>query len=615
MTTSLILLPEPKQLELTGNDFVLPVDGLIWIENGQPADVMRSSARFEALLWKQLGFNWETVTGKTPEDQVKLSYRIDPGAVKQMQGYQLSIREHGVTIVGHDGSGLFYGTTTLLQIIQQFGAQIPCLEIVDWPDFPARGVMLDISRDKVYRMETLYELVDRLASWKMNQLQLYTEHTFAYRFHPEVWKDASPMTGEEILYLDQYCRDRYVELVANQNSFGHLTRWLKLPEYEQLAEISGKFAVPWGEMEGPFSLSPALPESFAFIQSLYDELIPHFSSHMVNVGCDETFDVGVGKSKALCEERGSGRVYLDFLLKIYHDLKRRGKTMQFWGDIIIQHPELVPELPDDVIALEWGYEASHPFDEHGEQFAASKIPFYVCPGTSAWNTIAGRTTNCIENIRNAAKNGMKHGAIGLLNTDWGDNGHWQVYPVNFLGLAVGAAYSWAAERADQVQIIDALSRFAFDDPTGSMGRIAYELGDLYKCAGFEPANASALFGLMQMPLESIRQHPLLNAESLFDCVKKIDEIMEGLAEERMAREDAAMIRDEFNLTAMMLKHACWRGLMAVKNPAAPERAAMLDDLRTIIVAYRAIWMKRNRPGGLADSLARLETLLKEYENG
>ena len=237
-------------------------------------------------------------------------------------------------------------------------------------------------------------------------------------------------------------------------------------------KIHGTFDVPWGTMKGPFSLAPAEPGSLELIKGLFDEMLPHFTSSMVNVGCDETFDLGYGKSKALCEQYGTGQVYLLYLLSLYANLAGRDKTMQFWGDIILQHPDLVSKLPRDVIALEWGYEADHPFDEHGKAFAASGIPFYVCPGTSAWNTLAGRTDNCLGNLRNAAVNGVKHGAIGFLNTDWGDNGHWQVLPVSYLGYAMGAAYSWSNQTADQVDVKLALSRFAFDDPTGSMGALA-----------------------------------------------------------------------------------------------------------------------------------------------
>ena len=80
---------------------------------------------------------------------------------------------------------------------------------------PVRGAMLDISRDKVPTMATLRGLIELLASWKINQIQLYTEHTFAYRAHPEVWATASPMTADEIVELDAFCRERFVELNAD----------------------------------------------------------------------------------------------------------------------------------------------------------------------------------------------------------------------------------------------------------------------------------------------------------------------------------------------------------------------------------------------------------------
>ena len=117
----------------------------------------------------------------------------------------------------------------------------------------------------------------------------------------------------------------------------------------------------------------------------------------------------------------------------------------FWGDIILQAPELIPELPQDSIALEWGYEHDHAFDERCAKFAEAGIPFYVCPGTSSWNAVAGRTDNALGNLRSAAENGLKHGAIGYLNTDWGDNGHWQYQSTAYLGYVYGAAVSWAVE--------------------------------------------------------------------------------------------------------------------------------------------------------------------------
>ncbi|MBM3290353.1 MAG: hypothetical protein FJY92_09400, partial [Candidatus Hydrogenedentes bacterium] len=162
---------------------------------------------------------------------------IDADRVPHAQGYDLTIaaargRAPIVRVTAHDDAGAFYAEQTLMQLEQQARAKgcVPLCRIVDWPDFPDRGVMLDVARCKVPKMKTLYELVDLFASWKYNQIQLYTEHTFAYRNHPTVWHDASPMTPAQVRDLDAYCRARYIQLVPNQNSFAHMGRWLMHPE-------------------------------------------------------------------------------------------------------------------------------------------------------------------------------------------------------------------------------------------------------------------------------------------------------------------------------------------------------------------------------------------------
>ena len=472
----------------------------------------------------------------------------------------------------------------------------------DWPDIPARGVMLDVSRDKVYRMDTLYELVDRLASWKINQLQLYTEHTFAYQRHPTVWAKASPMTGEEILALDAYCRERFIELVPNQNSFGHLERWLVHPEYADLAETHDWYDTPWQglRLKGPFSLAPENPGSFALISSLYDELLPHFTSRMFNVGCDETIDLGQGVSKAICAERGNGRVYLDFLLRVYADVSRRGFTMQFWGDIINNdHPELAALLPRDVIALNWGYDAMHPFDVENARFAASGVPFYVCPGTSAWCSLAGRTDNALANLRNAAENAIRFGAIGYLNTDWGDRGHWQVPPTSLLGFVVGAAYAWALDANRDMDVPQTLSRFGFEDPTGAMGCVAYDLGNVYQAPGVEVPNGSVLFWAMQYTLADAAGYQVPR-ENLEKTLEAIDAAIQPLAQAQMARPDADLIRKEYLNTARLMRHAAKRLMLLSGGDQSALRKELAADLPEIIEDYRTLWLARARPGGLAE---------------
>jgi hexosaminidase len=609
----MLLLPQPRrvtaragQLNLTTGAYIVCV--------GEPNVLFPIAQRLQQAVRETQSLEWRLMAGQVSQEVNDLAVIIlDPRQSIPAQGYRLSITPSQIQVTASDAAGAFYGVMTLRQLLRQNLGALPACEIEDQPDFATRGVMLDISRDKVPTLETLFGLVDQLAEWKINHLELYTEHTFAYRNHPQVWAQASPMTGEDILRLEAYCRERFIELVPNQNSFGHMQRWLSLPRYRELAECPDGFEWPHGERTNyPFTLDPLNPASLALLEEMYAELLPHFSTHKFNVGCDETFDLGQGKSKAACESRGKGRVYLDFLLKIYELVKRHNRTMHFWGDIIIQYPELVTELPRDIVVLEWGYEADAPFDEHGAKFSQTGLPFYVCPGTSSWNTIAGRTDNCLENLCNAALNGLKHGAIGFLNTDWGDNGHWQYLPVSYLGFAAGAALSWNHESKLETDLIPMLNRHVFLDAAEIMGKLAYDLGNTYHHVP-GAFNGISLFYLLSQA-HGFSAPPELGEKEFRTAQEHVQSTVSALGQARMQREDAALIQAEFANAARMLIHASNLGIAQRKETLSSQsvRHGLADEMRLILGEHRQLWTARNRPGGLQDSARALEKRLSEY---
>jgi hexosaminidase len=619
------LLPQPQSISVQEGTFSLPDEGYIALAGDRPAELLFTARRVQGAAQAHAGSALALAGGPV---SAAVTLAVDPSIAGRAQGYQLTIGGDGVRIVGHDAAGVFYGVCTLIQALETYGQALPRVVIEDYPDLRQRGVMLDISRDKVPTMETLYELIDTLASWKVNEVQLYTEHTFAYQNHRVVWENASPMTAEQILELDAYCRERFIELVPNQNSFGHMHRWFKHEPYKHLAETEHDVETPWGTTMPPFSLAPAQPGSLALLREMFAELLPNFSSRQFNVGCDETFDLGVGQTKSWVETKGKGRVYLDFLLSIYALVNANGRTMQFWGDIINQYPDLVPEVPKDAIALEWGYEASHDFDGKSKLFAESGLEFYVCPGTSSWTSIAGRTDNCIGNIRNAVENGLKYGAIGILNTDWGDRGHWQPLPVSYLGLAYGAATGWAFKTNADMNLPAILDKFAFRDAAGVMGKLAYDLGNAYQKPGLLLHNSSLLFWALQIEDEEFEQYlkrrhsypggeavvdsPDLFKANLRETMAYIDEVMAPINTARMARSDAALIQREFANTARMLKQGANHMLLRLGDDSA-QKAALKAEWDAIEAEYKDIWSARNRPGGLADSVGRFNIARKQYQ--
>jgi hypothetical protein len=411
-------------------------------------------------------------------------------------------------------------------------------------------------------------------------------------------------------------------LVPNQNSYGHMTRWLTHDRYRALADAPNGCDTRWGHYDYPLSLCPVDPGSIELVRSIFDELLPHFSSRQFNIGGDETIDLGQVRSKEAVEKLGAGRVYLDFLLQIYREVKARGRIMQFWGDIIMEHPALVPEVPRDAIALEWGYQADHPFEQHGAIFAASGVPFYVCPGTGTWNTIAGRTASALGNLRNAAENGLKHGAVGYLNTDWGDAGHWQPLPVSYLGFAYGAALSWACDANRDMDIAQAISVYAFDDPTGTLGRIAYDLGNAYQKTGVEIHNSTVMVRMLQTTYEQFAanrsRYPGLNADGLIAAEADVDRVMVRYGEVKSGRKDADLIRREYAWAADMLRHGARRGVWMLgkqdgREDAAALRAALDADAERLIAEYGVLWHARSRPGGFEESVGRMEKMRRDYQ--
>src|SRR5262245_20540743 len=249
----------------------------------------------------------------------------------QRQGYRLRIGQPSTpnmpsaVIEAETPDGARHGLATLIQLVRASDRSIPAIEVEDEPAFATRGVMLDVSRCRIPTMDHFREIIDQLAQLKCNHLQLYTEHTFAYAGHEEVWQGWSPMTPEEVVRLDSYCRGRGVELAANQNCFGHLASWLRRPKYAHLAETHGGWVFGCWPRWWPSSLCPSDPGSIRFVEDLLGQLLPCFTSPLVNVGCDETYDIAYGRSKEEVQRRGRVPVYLDFVRQIAEVARRHGK--------------------------------------------------------------------------------------------------------------------------------------------------------------------------------------------------------------------------------------------------------------------------------------------------
>jgi len=539
------------------------------------------------------------------------------------QGYRLELSDDAVRMVGADDAGLRHAHATLAQLRHDANApngtrdgNLPACRIEDWPDFAVRGVMLDVSRDRVPEMGTLVALVDRLASWKINQVQLYMEHTFAFVGHEDVWRHADPFTAQDLHALDAHCRSRGVELVANQNTLGHYERWLRLERYRPLAIAPDGFDWVMGIHRPALTLDPANPGAFRLISDLLTQLVPQLPSTRVHVGMDEPWELGP-------ERRGEWAQWLRALRELP---VLAGRELLVWGDVPAVHPELLTELPDGVTVCEWGYEGNHPFEERTARLEDAGVPFWVCPGTSSWMSISGRVDNMIENIESAATAGVAHGAEGLLVTDWGDMGHHQQPGVSDPGFATAAAFGWCGRShagLDAGALATVLDVHCYDDPARQTGRSVVALGETYRMVVPRPPNMSALalpFFLPQWRMgkgvtDGLSRRDLESVQTL------VDDTVVALGRARPGRADATLVVEEITATAAFLRLACADLLLrlggdgTLAGVGGADREVLATALGTGVEEYRRLWLERFRPGGLSDSTAWFDHLLDCYRTG
>jgi len=522
-------------------------------------------------------------------------------ADRSPESYCLLVTPDEVVVAGRDAAGLFYGVQTLRQLLQGKGKKlvVPSCEIADRPDFRYRGVMHDVSRRKVPTLETLFGLVELLSSLKMNVLQLYTEHTFTYRRHPKIGANAGAMSPEDVMRLDEFCRRHHVELQPNLQSFGHFADILSVPEYAHLKET-----------EKPWTLSPVEPGSYDLLGDMYDEFLPCFSSTMFNADCDETWDLGEGKSKDLSGKIGLGRVYLGHIERIRELAQSLGKRLMIWGDIVLKHPELIPEVPKDIVMLNWGYGAGHDFAST-RKFADAGLDVMVCPGTNGWVSIFPRVEVACVNIRRFAEEGKACGALGVLNTDWGDDGHANLLGHSFHGFAYGAEQSWSQGEVDEEDFDARFSWAVFRDAKGAMGRAARALGmtnDAFAPLGY----GSSPFRLYWEPFPGGERLAQPDERALRACEKYARQAMKLAKACKGKLPGHELTVDEFLLAARQSLYAC-KKVRAARSPAkkvVKELSTEWDEMRA---EFERLWLARSRPSEIRYRLGRYKERARDYK--
>ena len=361
------------------------------------------------------------------------------------QGYNIIIKDKFIHVSASTPQGLFYGAQSLKQLIRhqlltENNLNIPCYEIFDYPSLEYRGWMDDISRGPIPTKEFIKEEIRRLAEYKFNFFNLYTEHLFKL----EDYSDIAPtdgLTAEEIKELTNFAKDYYIEFIGNQQCFAHAEKTLDNPFYDDIKDTR-------------FNFNPGVDETYEFLEVLLGETAQAYESKYFNINCDETESLGNGKAKSYIDSLGAENAYCQHINKVYEILKKYDKDVMMWGDIIAKNPEMIKQLPEDIQFIVWSYGGRDSFDEMIEPFKNSGHKFWVAPGASCWATSFPYIDNYIKNIANFARDAERHGAKGIINTAWDDYGE-TMFNSTWHAMIWCAETSWnTLQTNDESEIIE-----------------------------------------------------------------------------------------------------------------------------------------------------------------
>jgi hexosaminidase len=627
--SDLHLIPQPREMTVSGAA-VSVANGISIARPSNAED--RFAASDLAMVLKDRGIH--VLNGETgPGIHVVLT-RADAAYARSLlrrhsltfdsamhdEGYVIIPDGNRLVVIGATAAGVFYGAQSVKQLVAGDGnhATLYRATIRDWPAMRYRGFHDDISRGPVPTLDFQKTQVRTLAAYKVNFFSPYYEHTLAYESNPLIAPPGGAMTHADVKELVAYAANYHVDIIPEQEAFGHLHHILKYEIYSPLGET------PHGHV-----LAPGQPGSLALIKQMFGEIFTLFPSHFVHLGADETFELGRGQTAERVKTVGIGSVYIDFLTQIVNALRPSGKKFLFWGDVALSSPELVNTIPKDLIAVPWTYGADTSYVRFIKPFRDVGMETWVAPGVSSWNRVYPNNANALVNIQGFVRDGQRLGATGMINTEWDDDGE-ALFNQTWYGDLFGAAAAWQSGESSIPAFASSYGRVFHGDLTGKIDEAQRRLSAAYTLLSTAKIGdgTNYLFWLdpwsdegrsMAQRIRPYTHDLRILAESTLVLIAQAEP---GITRERDAIEAMKLGARRMDFIGMKFQFA--DEVVAMYDRArdttskAPQRDladitgvnGRLQDLRDglslIRDEYEKAWLRENRPYWLHNVLARYD---------
>lgn len=369
------VIPELKEWKSSDGTFLFSSKTSLVADDATKQVAGQFAADYKAMFGEALTLN------KANADNIAhVIFVLDPNALiaKGREAYQIEIG-NSVQVTANSTTGLYWATRTLLQMLEQ-SFVLPQGVIIDYPDYPKRGFMLDVGR-KFFPMEYLQNLVKLMSYYKMNTFQIHlNDNGFIQHFGNDWNKTYSAFRLES---------ETYPGLAARDGHYGKAEfRRLQLDALKQGVTIIPEIDVPAhtlafshylpeiGSKEyGMDHLDLFNPKTYEFLDGLFKEYLegenPVFVNEYVHIGTDEYSN----KDQAVVEKF---RYFTDYYIK---EVEKYGKKAALWGALTHAKGE-TPVKVEDVLMNCWYNGYAEPRDMIALGYDVISIPdelIYIVP--------------------------------------------------------------------------------------------------------------------------------------------------------------------------------------------------------------------------------------------
>jgi hexosaminidase len=373
------LIPQPVSMQTSPGVFTLNPTTTIALPVDTP-EVRRIGEYLQKALETPTGHKLKIVAGhidSTSGGVIVLSL-VAGKAAGQPEGYELKMLPRVASIQASAPAGLFYGVQTLLQLFPPEIASThkvaaawtaPCVQILDYPRFAWRGMMLDVSRH-FFGKEYVERYLDQMAHYKLNVFHWHLTDDNGWRIEikslPQLTKvgawrvprlahwgtaqvpgDNEPATvggfytQDEIREVIAYAKDRYITVLPEIEMPGHSLA--ALASYPELSCTGGPFHVNpgspyYGTTDNSFCAGNEA--TFEFLDKVLTEVAALFPSEYIHVGGDEclkTFWHACPKcQKRMKDEHLANEEELQsyFIRRAEKIVESKGKHLIGWDEIL-----------------------------------------------------------------------------------------------------------------------------------------------------------------------------------------------------------------------------------------------------------------------------------------